>query len=198
MDPAFTTILLLVLMGAVVFAFRRYVRAPQGRSERDAPGLRTVAVFSGDDPEFFADDRPDEPYTGASLFRLLCEGLASRGMEIENPRTIPYTYCADCVAGAERFTLIFERHETRWVTGVEWTPDSAAARRHMALTHRVFAPSDSPDLRRLLSSLDEWIRSHPKLSGLEWHRKERWLFEDASDPADAPISEDTASRGTPA
>lgn len=196
MDPLLSTILLLGLMGAVVFGFRRFIRAPRGLSERDAPALRTVAVFFGDDPEFLADDRPDEPFMGARLFRALCDGLASRGVEIENPGTVPNAHCAECVLGAERFALVFERHEPRWVAGIEWVPDSAAARRHMALTHRVYAPPDSPGLRQLLRSLDEWLKSHPKLSGVQWHRKEKWLFEDASDPADSPIGGDGASLGT--
>jgi len=187
MHPLLTITLALLLMAAVVLGFRRFIRAPKGLSERDPPGLRTVAVFSGDDAEFFADDRPDEPFRGARLFQRLCEGLASRGVGIENTRTIPYAHWTECVVGRERFALVFERHEPQWVAGVEWVPDSAAARRHMALTHQVFSPPDSPDLRRLLSLLDAWLKSHPALSGVQWHRKEKWLFEDPSEPDEVPI-----------
>ncbi len=196
MDPLLTTVLLLGLMGAVVLAFRRFIRAPRGLSERDPPGLRTVAVFSGDEPEFFADDRPDEPYAGARLFQLLCEGLASRGVGIENPGTIPHAYWTECVVGGERLALVFERHDPRWVAGVEWLPDSAATRRHTALTHQVFSPPDSPGLRRLLLSLHDWLKSHPKLTGVQWHRKEKWLFEDPSDPAETPIDDEASSPET--
>ena len=187
MDPLLTTALILAVMAAVVLLFRLVIRAPKGMSETDPPGVRTVAVFSGDDPEFFQEDRPDDSYVGIRLFKLLCDGLAARGVLIENARKIPYAHRAECIVEDKRFALVFEWVEPRWAASVEWVPESAAVRRHIALTHRVFSPPDSSALRRLLSLLDNWIKAHPKLSHVQWHRKEKWLFEDPSDPDEVPI-----------
>jgi len=189
MDALLSIIVALSLMGAAVVGFRLFVRAPKGLSERDPAGVRTVAVFSGDDPQFFKDDVPDEPFVGSRLCRMLAEGLAARGVGIENIGRIPFAHRVECVLGGKRFALILERHEQRWVASVEWVPETAAARRHIALTHRVFSPPDSTGLRQLLFALDHWLKSHPKLSGVQWHRKEKWLFEDATDPDELPIRE---------
>jgi hypothetical protein len=187
MDPFLATGLILAVMAGVVFAFRLWVRAPRGMSERDPPGVRTVAVFRGDDPEFFRDDQPEDPFVGIHLFQQLCAGLGARGVLVKNARRIPFAQVADCVVEDQRFALVLERAEARWVAGVEWVPDSPAVRRHMALTHRVFSPPDGLALRRLLGVLHEWLQSHPKLADVRWHRKEKWLIEDASDPAEGPL-----------
>lgn len=187
MDPLLATALILALMAGVVFGFRLWIRAPRGMSERDPPGVRTVAVFSGDDAEWFRDDPPDEPFVGIRLFQQLCEGLGARGVLVEKVGRVPFAQVAECVVEGARFALVLERAEARWVAGVEWVADSPAVRRHMALTHRVFSPPDGPALRRLLVVLHEWLQSHPKLADVRWHRKEKWLFEDASDPAEGPL-----------
>ncbi len=75
-----------------------------------------------------------------------------------------------------------------WAASVEWAPRSPAERRHVALTQQVFAPSDSAALRRLLSALDRWLKSQPKLTEIKWHRKEKWIAEDTSDPSDEPFT----------
>ena len=56
MEGSISTLLILGLMAAVVFLFRALVRRPANVSEQDPPGVRTTAVFSGNDPEFFQDD----------------------------------------------------------------------------------------------------------------------------------------------
>jgi len=187
MDPLLATALILALMAGVVLGFRLWVRAPRGMSERDPPGLRTVAVFCGDDAEFFREDRPDDQFVGIRLFGLLCAGLSARGVLVENARRVPFAQMAECVVEEQRFALVLERAESCWVASVEWVPNSSAVRRYMALTHRVFSPPDGPALRRLLSDLHEWLRSHPKLADVRWHRKEKWLFDDPSDPAETPM-----------
>ena len=187
MDPLFTIALALLAMAAVVLGFRRFIRAPKGLSERDPPGVRTVAVFSGDDPEFFQDDAPEDQFVGRRLFAMLCDALAARGVAVENVRKVPFAHTAECVLAGQRFALVFERTEAQWVAGVEWVPDSAAVRRHIALTHRVYSPPDSSQLRQLLQTLDGWLKSQPRLREVRWHRKEKWLFEDTSDPAEVPV-----------
>jgi hypothetical protein len=187
MNALVTISLALAAMAVVVIGFRLWVRPPRGRSEWDPPQVRTVVVFSGDDPRFFSDDRPGGMFVGRYLFKMLCGGLAERGVQIENIGTIPYAHRAECVLEGERFALVFERHELRWVAGVEWVPESAAVRRHMALTHRIYSPPDTRALRHLLSALAEWLHSQPTLTEIQWHRKERWLLEDVSDPDDTPV-----------
>jgi hypothetical protein len=51
----------------------------------------------------------------------------------------------------------------------------------------VFAPADGPALRRVLTALDNWLKHERKISRVAWHRKEKWIAEDTSDPGDGPI-----------
>ena len=66
--------------------------------------------------------------------------------------------------------------------------ESAAERRHVALTHQIFAPRDSPELRRLLATLDEWLKRNPRLSDVRWLRKQDWFAENTSNAADRPMA----------
>jgi len=182
-----STGLILGLMAAVVVLFRTLIRRPMGVTHFDPPGLRTVVAFSGNDPEFFADDLPSQPFVGVRLFQTLCDGLAKRQIGVENRGTIQYAQRAECVLGQRRFALVLEWTEEFWLLSVEWTPRTRAERRHLTLTHQVFAPPDSPELRQLLSTLDQWLKSHPAFSDLRWYRKEDWLSEDTSDPSPVPI-----------
>jgi len=187
MDPLIWTGLVLVVMAAVVLAVRLFVRRPRGVSPRDPPGVRTVAVFAGDDRDFFADDKPDEPFVGVRLFEQLCAGLAAGRVRIDHRGTIENAQRAECVAGNERFALVLEWIDRRWVAGIEWVPQSPAERRHLALTGQVFAPPDSRELRQVLLTLDDWLKAHPKLSDVRWFRKEQWIAEDTSDPGEVPV-----------
>ncbi len=183
-----TLIHTLVMMALVVLGFRLFIRRPRGVTHEDPPGVRTVVVFSGDDPEFFREDEEDGPLVGIRLFTALLEGLAAGGIDIAKRRPVDCAQGAECVVDGERFALVLEWLNPRWVASVEWVPTSAAERRHLAWTHQVFAPRDSRALRRLLAKLDSWLQQHPKLSHVRWYRKERWFQEDASDPADGPLS----------
>ena len=187
MDPLAATLVILALMGAVVVLFRAYIRRPIGVARDDPPGVRTVAVFSGDDAQLFADDRPDEPYVGVRLFNALCDGLATAGVSVENRGTIHFAQRAECVLGTERFALVLERAKPRWIASIEWVAQSAAERRHVTLTAQVFAPPDSPQLRQLLTALDRWLQNNPQLTKVQWHRKEHWLAEDTTNPANTPL-----------
>jgi hypothetical protein len=73
------------------------------------------------------------------------------------------------------------------VASVEFSPRSAAEARHLRLSHRAYAPGDSPALRRFLAALDAWLKSHPGLSGIGWHRKQEWLGSRFSDASPGPI-----------
>jgi hypothetical protein len=188
MDPLISTGLVLVLMAAVVLAFRRLVRRPKGVSPRDPPGVRTVAVFAGDDPELFGDDGPEEPFVGVRLFEQLCAGLAAGRVRIDHRGTIENAQRAECLAGNERFALVLEWIDRRWVAGIEWVPQTPAEKRHLALTGQVFAPPDSRELRQVLLALDDGLKAHPKLSDVRWYRKEQWIAEDTSDPGETPVS----------
>ncbi len=192
MDPLYSIFAVFGLMAAVVLGLRLFVRRPRGISWEDPPGVRTVAIFSGDAPEFFRDDREDKPYVGVRLFQMLCDGLAARGIVVQNRRNVQNAQGADCVVGETRFGLVLEWLEgdeaKRWVASVDWSPRTGAERRHVALTHQVFAPPDSHELRRLLAALDGWLKDQPTLSRIGWHRKENWLMEDTTDPAPGPIS----------
>ena len=188
MDALINTLVILGLMAAVVLLFRALVRRPTSVSQQDPPGVRTVALFSGNDPELFQDDKDDEPFVGVRLFQMLCDGLAADRVGIENRGTVENAQRAECVVGTERFSLVLEWIDDRWVAGIEWVPESPAEKRHLALTGQVFAPPDSISLRRVVSALDRWLKSHPKLTGLRWHRKEKWIAEDTSDASDTPIS----------
>jgi len=187
LDPLAATAVILGLMAAIVIGFRLFIRRPAGLTGEDPPGLRTVAVFSGNDPELFADDAPEEPYVGLRLFGSLCDALAANGLGIENRGTIQYAQRAECVVGDERFALVLEWIDHRWVAGVEWVPSRAAERRHLALTAQVFSLPDSPQLRRLLVALDRSLRGDGRLSAVRWYRKQDWLAEDTTKPADAPL-----------
>jgi len=191
MEPLLPMLLTLAAMGAVVLGFRMMLRRPRGVSSEDPPGVRTVAIFAGDDPEFFRDDRPAKPYIGIRLFQMLCDGLAACGFGIERRRHVQNAQGADCVVGDRRFTVVLERVEEelakRWVLGVDFCPRSGAERRHLALTHQVFSPPDSPELRQLLSAIDGWLKRHRTLSQIAWHRKQDWLAERTTEPTPGPI-----------
>ena len=182
-----STVLALALMAAVVLLFRAFVRRPAGMSEVDPPGVRTVVSFSGNDSEFFEQDRPEELFVGIRLFGMFCDGLAADSVVIDHRGTIQNAQRAECVVGAERFALVLEWIDGNWAAGVDWVPESTAEKRHIALTHQVFAPPDSPNLRRLLSAIDRWINNQPKLSNVRWYRKEKWIAENLSDPGEAPF-----------
>jgi hypothetical protein len=186
MEPLFWTLLILGLMAAVVIFFRSLVRRPRGLSDVDPVGLRTVATFRGDAPEFFAQDH-DGPLVGVQLFHALCDGLARAGIEIARRGTIQNAQRAQCVVGREQFALVLEWVEGLWVAGVEWVPTTRAEIRHLALTQEVFAPQDSLALRSLLAALDGWLKSQSLLSGVCWYRKEKWIAEDLSDTGGGPL-----------
>ena len=69
-------LLTIAALGTVVLGFRMLLRRPRGVSGDDPPGVRTVAIFAGDAPEFFRDDRPEKLLVGVRLFEMLCDGLA--------------------------------------------------------------------------------------------------------------------------
>ena len=188
------TLLILGLMGAVVIFFRSLVRRPRGISDVDPLGVRTVATFRGDAPEFFAQDH-DGPLVGVQLFHALCDGLARVGIEIAGRGTIENAQRAECVVGQERFAVVLEWVEGLWVAGVDWVPTTPAEIRHLTLTQEVFAPRDSLALRSLLDSLDGWLKSQPLLSGVCWYRKEKWIAEDLSDAGDQPLAPSPSGRG---
>jgi hypothetical protein len=186
MEP-FWTLLILGLMAAVVIFFRSLVRRPRRISDVDPVGVRTVATFRGDSPEFFVQDH-DGLLVGVQLFHALCDGLARAGIEIARRGTIQNAQRAQCVVGRERFALVLEWVEGLWVAGVEWVPTTRAEIRHLALTHEVFAPQDSFALRSLLTALDGWLKSQPLLSAIQWYRKEKWIAEDLSDAGNQPLA----------
>ncbi len=189
MGAAVSSLVVIALMAAVVLVFRGFVRRPARVSQADAPGLRTLATFSGTDAELFADDEHDEPLVGVRLFGMLCDGLAAEGrIGVESRGTIQNAQRAECVVGAERFALVLEWIDRTWVASVEWVAAVAAERRHVALTQQAFAPPDSPALREMLAALDAWLKSQPKLADVRWFRRERWMAEDASDPSDGPFA----------
>jgi hypothetical protein len=183
-----STGVILGLMAAVVVVFRVLVRRPSHVTGRDPPGLRTIVTFLGRDPTFFADDRDDTPFVGIRLFQMLCDGLAARRIGVENRGTVQYAQRAECAVGGQRYLLVLEWIEEAWMLSVEWIPTTRAERRHVALTHQVFAPRDSQQLRQLLAALDDWLKSQPSLSRIRWHRKEKWLAEDTSDPSPVPFA----------
>ena len=187
MEGLTSTLLVLALMAAVVLLFRAFIRRPAHVSEVDPPGVRTMVSFSGNDSEFFEKDRPDKLFVGIRLFQMLCDGLAADSIGIDQRGTIQNAQRAECVVGNERFALVLEWIGGSWAASVEWVPKSAAEKRHLSLTHQVFAPPDTANLRRLLSAVDCWIKDQPKLSNVRWYRKEKWIAEDTSDPSDGPI-----------
>ncbi len=174
-------------MAGLVLLFRLFVRRPRGVSGADAVGVRSVVVFHGDSPELFRDDRDELPWVGVRLFSDLCAGLAARGITIQQRGPVDYAQGARCLVGDERYSVILERLEDCWVASVEFFPRSAVEARHVRLTRRVYAPGDSPALRRLLTTLDEWLKSQPHLSGVGWHRKQEWLGSHFSDASPGPI-----------
>ena len=187
MEGSITTLLILGAMAAVVLLFRVMIRRPRRASQQDPPGVRTMAVFSGDDREFFQDDPDGGMLVGIRLFQKLCDGLAAERIRVENRGTIQNAQRAECVVDEERFALVLEWIDGVWAASVEWVPRTAAEKRHLALTQQVFAPSDGPALRRLLAALDRWLKAQAKLTDLKWHHKEKWIAEDTSDPADEPF-----------
>lgn len=186
-DPLVQTLGILVFMAAVVFLFRLFIRRPVNVTRKDPPGVRSVVVFSGSDPELFEADRSDELYVGIRLFDMLAAGLTRAGVTIDGRDTLQNAQRAFCSLGAERFALVLEWIERQWVLSVEWVPERAAERRHLELTHQAFAPADSAELGQLLSLLNDWLHAHPKLSDVRWYRKEQWLAEDTSDASDGPL-----------
>ena len=179
--------LILSAMAAVVLVFRMLIRRPRGVSERDPSGIRSVAVFRGDAPEFFGDDRDDQPWIGIRLFTELCAGLAARGVVIDQRGPVESAQGARCIVEEVPFAVVLERFDDCWAASVEWSPRTAAEARHARLSRRMYAPGDSPSLRRLLTVLDAWLKSHPQLSDVRWHRKEEWIGGDTSDAAMGPI-----------
>ena len=189
MNAAISTLVILGLMAAVVLMFRALVRRPAEVSQDDPPGVRTIVVFSGDDPEFFRDDKEDGLLVGVRLFQMLCDGLVAEGVGIENRGKIQNAQRAECVVGSKRLALVLERIDKLWVASVEWVPRSPAEKRHLALTQEVFAPPDSPALRQVLSALDRWLKAHSKVTRVTWHRKEKWIAEGRPvDPSDTPFT----------
>jgi hypothetical protein len=178
---------LLALMACVVLAFRIVVRRPRGVSEKDAPGIRSVAVFQGDAPDLFRDDHDELPWVGVRLFSDLCAGLAAKAVRIEDRGPVEYAQGARCVVDGESFSLVLERLDDCWAASVEYSPRAAAEIRHARWSHKIYAPGDSPALRRLLTTLDGWLKGHPQLSSLGWHRKEKWLGPAVSEPAPQPF-----------
>lgn len=187
MEALVPTLIGLGLMAGVVFLFRLMVRAPRGISREDAPGIRSVAVFHGDDPDLFRDDRKDEPFVGVHLFRQLCEALAVPGVVIEQTGPVQNAQGARCLVDGEPLGVVLEWLDDRWALSVEWVPRSKAEIRHVLLSHQFYAPPDSHALRRLLTMLDQWLKSHPKLSQIGWHRKEDWMDERTSEAALTPM-----------
>lgn len=190
MESLLASGLIVGLMAIVVLAFRMVVRSPAGVSPEDPPGVRTIVVFSGNAPEFFQDDRPDEPLVGNRLFEVLCQGLAAAKIAVENRGRLQNAQRAECVIDSERFALVLEWLEDRWAASVEWCPSAKAEQRHLAWTHQVFAPPDSSRLRHLLATLDAWLKNHPGLFQVQWHRKEKWFAEDYSGAASMPFRPD--------
>lgn len=183
------------LMAGVVGLFRLVIRKPPGVTCQDPIGLRTVALFQGDDPELFADDRDQEPLVGIRLFRRLCEELAGRGIGIARRGTLQNAQAARCTVEGEPFDLVLEWHGERWVVSVEYAPRTAAEARHLRLTRAIYAPRDSHALRRLLRTLDECLKRFPELHAVQWHRKEDWLDGRLSDPVGSPLGSDIAPGG---
>jgi hypothetical protein len=192
MAPLLSMLLTVAALAAVVLAFRMVLRRPRGLTSNDPPGVRTVAIFAGSDPEFFRDDRPEKLLVGIRLFGMLCDGLAARGITIQKPRNVQNAQGADCVVGAGRFTMVLEWLEegsaSRWVLGIDYRPRSGAERRHLALTHQVFSPPDSPELRQLLATIHAWLAGQRSLSEITWHRKQDWLTDNTASPAPGPIT----------
>jgi len=189
MDGVISTLVILGLMAAVVLVFRGLVRRPANVSQDDPPGVRTVVVFSGNDPEFFRDDEEDGLLVGVRLFQMLCDGLAAEGIGIENRGRIQNAQRAECTVGTKRLALVLEWTDKLWVAGVDWVPSSPAEKRHVAFTQEVFAPPDTPALRQVLSALDRWLKAHSKVTRVTWHRKEKWIAEGRPvDPNDTPFT----------
>jgi hypothetical protein len=192
METLVPTLIAIGLMACVVLAFRLMVRRPRGLSHQDPPGIRSVAVFRGSDPGLFREDRDEEPLVGVHLFRQLCDALAVPGIAIEQTGPVQNAQGARCLVDGEPFGLVLEWFDDCWALSVEWVPQSRAEIRHMLLTHHIYAPRDSRALRRLLDILDRWLKSHPKLSEIGWHRKERWLEGDALEASPGPIDSPAA------
>lgn len=187
MESLVPTLFGLILMAGVVVLFRRLVSAPRGLSQEDPTGVRSVAVFRGNDPELFCDDSPDEPFVGVRLFRQLAESLPGPGLAVEQSGPVQNAQGMRCLVDGEALGVVLEWLDERWALSVEWVPQTKAEIRHAMLSQHFYAPRDSRALRRLLAVLDRWLKSHPRLSGVGWHRKEKWLVEDLSDPAPGPV-----------
>ncbi len=187
MNAILSTLLIFVFMGTVVLLRWYFLRRPAMECWTDPPGLRTMAVFSGDDPEFFRLDNQDEAYVGTRLFQLLCNGLVDARLRVVEQGKLQNAHRAYVEVDSTRFALVLEHRDKRWVASVELAPSSRAEQRHIELSQRVYAPPDSPELRRLLTALDSWRQSQEKLSQVGWHKKQRWVDDDKSDPAAGPI-----------
>ena len=188
MDAFTSTAAILAVMLAIVLLFRTLVRRPARGTYTDPPGVRSVVVFSGDDPQFFQADRQEVPFVGVRLFEMLCDGLKAGGIEVVEQGNLQNAQRAFCAVQTQRFAVVLERIEARWVVSVEWHPFRRAELRHIDWTADGFSPPDGAPLRQLLQTLHDWLKTHPKLTGVAWHRKEKWLLEDTSDPSDTPVS----------
>jgi hypothetical protein len=191
MEPFLPMLLTVAALGSVVLGFRMLLRRPRGVSGDDPVGVRTVAIFAGSDPEFFRDDRPEKLLVGIHLFEMICDGLAARGISIEKRRNVQNAQGADCVVGNQRFTMVLEwveeERNRRWVLSIDYRPRSGAERRHLALTHQVFAPPDSPELRQLLAAIHAWLTAQRSLDQIGWHRKQDWIAGVTTSPAAGPV-----------
>jgi hypothetical protein len=124
---------------------------------------------------------------GVRLFRQLCDAILAPGIVIEQTGPVQNAQGARCLVDGEPLGVVLEWLDDRWALSVEWVPRSKAEVRHVLLTQHFYAPPDSRALRRLLAALDAWLKAHPKVSDIGWHRKELWLDGIASAPAPGPI-----------
>ncbi|MDD3468430.1 MAG: hypothetical protein PHE53_00450 [Thermoguttaceae bacterium] len=162
-----------------VVCFRLWIRKPRGVSIQDPEALRTLVIFEGDTPDLFAKDEPDGMFIGIALFDSICDTLGSthdwkvleRGTIDGALRAIVGNMDSQPVA-----QVVLERYTPHWVLNVDYAPRRAAHRRHLELTHDVYAPRDTPEVRALLLALHHYLQSDSRLSGARWFKKEAWLL----------------------
>ena len=158
------------LAALAVFGLRWFIRRPRNVSQVDPCGVRTIALFSGSDAEFFRDDREDQLLVGVRLFGAICDGLAHRGIVVTNRRNVQCAQGADCLIENERFGLVLEYLDPDWLLSVDWAPPTAAERRHVTLTHQIFAratvPASGACWKRSMRG-SRAIRSSPASAGFE-------------------------------
>ncbi len=182
-----------------VICFRLWIRKPSGVSLQDAEALRTLVLFEGDTPDLFAKDEPDGMFVGIALFDSICEALSgSHDWTIVERGTVDGALRA--VIGDTHSQpvaqIVLERYVPHWVLNVDYAPRRAAHRRHLQLTHDIYAPRDTPEVRRLLSWLHSYLRSDSRLSGTRWFKKEAWLLGHYNAAHATPWDEPTAPNGT--